>query len=373
MKILHSADWHLCSPLSCRLGEEKAKERRAELLSGFADMTAYARENGIRAILLCGDIGDNGTLPYAVQDYLLDTMTAEETIRFFLISGNHDRMTQGTVGGIFTRGRRQLPRNLTVFGGEWETVRIGDAVTVSGCSFDGKTAASLPKLEKEDYNIVLLHGEIMESGEGTLGTDDIIPLTSLSEKNIDYLALGHYHSFRHGKLGRRGTWCYAGCPGGRGFDECGEKGFVVLNLEIPKDGKVSCSAEFVPFARRRLHRVEVDVTDIPAALHALEDAVMTAVKVIPSADLVRVVLCGSDAPEIVRDTAYLTTRLSGRFYYIEVTDERKTALDMDAFRGDISLRGEFVRRVLSSPLTEKEKAEVLRCGLSAFDGEARYL
>ena len=46
-----------------------------------------------------------------------------------------------------------------------------------------------------------------------LGTDpkyksELINIKSLKNKNIDYLALGHYHKFEIEKLDNRGVYCY---------------------------------------------------------------------------------------------------------------------------------------------------------------------
>ena len=54
---------------------------------------------------------------------------------------------------------------------------------------------------------------------------------ALKNKNIDYLALGHIHGYKEAPLDGRGKYCYPGCLEGRGFDECGKKGFVLLNIE----------------------------------------------------------------------------------------------------------------------------------------------
>lgn len=53
-------------------------------------------------------------------------------------------------------------------------------------------------------------------------------LNRLRGKGIDYLALGHIHQHREEKLDDRGIYVYSGCLDGRGFDECGEKGFVLV-------------------------------------------------------------------------------------------------------------------------------------------------
>ena len=55
----------------------------------------------------------------------------------------------------------------------------------------------------------------------------------------------------------RDRYCYSGCLEGRGFDECGQKGFVVLDID---DEKLTAGFSFVPFAYRSLYTLYVDVT-----------------------------------------------------------------------------------------------------------------
>ena len=59
---------------------------------------------------------------------------------------------------------------------------------------------------------------------------EVINLGELRNKSIDYLALGHVHSYEEGQLLPRGVYCYPGCLEGRGFDETGEHGFVLLDI-----------------------------------------------------------------------------------------------------------------------------------------------
>jgi fucose 4-O-acetylase-like acetyltransferase len=55
-----------------------------------------------------------------------------------------------------------------------------------------------------------------------------VSLSALRGRGIDYLALGHIHAYKKAPLDSRGIYCYPGCLEGRGFDECGRKGFVLL-------------------------------------------------------------------------------------------------------------------------------------------------
>ena len=77
----------------------------------------------------------------------------------------------------------------------------------------------------------------------------------MKNKNIDYLALGHIHSFEKEPLDKRGVYCYSGTLEGRGFDECGDKGFVLLDVN---DNKIT--SEFVKFAKRTLHELVYDIS-----------------------------------------------------------------------------------------------------------------
>lgn len=370
MKLIHTADWHLASPMECRLPKEKAEIRRRELLTRFADMTVYAKENDVDAVLLCGDLSDDGVLPYETQDYLLSLMADAAPIRFFLIAGNHDRISDKTIGGCFTRGRREMPENLHIFGDTWERAELSDHVLIHGRSLPScAIPAEIPAFPADRYNIVMLHGEISESSAVFGGEDENIPLTALRGKHVDYLALGHEHTFRHKKLDARGTWCYPGCPEGRGFDECGQHGFVVLTL----DGTHCSGASFVPFAARTIHDLQLDVTALDGGIFAAEQALGMLVREIPRTDLVRVTVCGTDPTEHGLDLRYLHQRLSlsGQFFYAELRDRRSPKRnEWSDDPADVSLRGAFVRAVASLEVSDDEKNAILRCGLAALDGKA---
>ena len=84
-----------------------------------------------------------------------------------------------------------------------------------------------------NFNIVVLHGQEANYSDKK-DKAEIINLKELKNKNIDYLALGHIHKYKLEKLDNRGIYCYSGCLEGRGFDECGDKGFVLLEIEENK-------------------------------------------------------------------------------------------------------------------------------------------
>ena len=59
---------------------------------------------------------------------------------------------------------------------------------------------------------MVLHGELRDkSAQG-----GVIGLTEAANKNIDYMALGHYHTYSEAQIDKRGVAVYSGTPEGRG-------------------------------------------------------------------------------------------------------------------------------------------------------------
>lgn len=353
MKLIHCADIHLDSALGTHLPPDKAAARRSEMLQTFAAMAAYAKENQVRAVIIAGDLFDAARVTHKAAAFVLDTVRGCSQIDFYLLRGNHD-------GGHRAFNGMELPENLHLFSPEFtvfslENVRIGGAEDLSSPAvYD---AVDFPK---EPFNIAVFHG-----AQGTGVGEDQVCLLRLQNKNIDYLALGHYHTYTCKKLDKRGVWAYSGCLEGRGFDECGSKGLIVLDTDRR-------SVQFVALAHRTLHEVEADITGC-LTTREVETAVLNAVADLPDQDLVRVILTGHYDVETEKDLPYLTQQLSRRFYFAQVSDESRLAIDPASYRNDVSLKGEFVRMVLASRMPQAEKERVLACGIRALLGEGVQL
>jgi hypothetical protein len=154
---------------------------------------------------------------------------------------------------------------------------------------------------------------------------------------------------------------------GRGFDECGEKGFVLIDT----DG-VRISHSFIPLPGRRIH-----IADIPAdgAEKTSEIAARIEEKTrdFKREDIVRVRLIGRIKPGVKFDTDAIVHRFSDKFYHFEAEDETRLLISPEDYENDRSLKGEFIRLVLSSDkLSEREKSDIISCGLSALMGEELF-
>ena len=220
MKIIHCADLHLDSKMTANLSKEQAKERKMEILRTFSRMVDYAAKNGVRVVIIAGDLFDTRNVSATARNLVRDTILQHPHIDFLYLKGNHDYDN-------FLSKLDEIPENLKLFEDSWKSYSYGNVV-ISGLELSKEnqvTAYNSLVLDHGVYNVVTLHGQITDYG--IKDKAEIINLDSLKNKNIDYLALGHVHEYQAGQLDARGVYCYSGCLEGRGFDECGDKGFVL--------------------------------------------------------------------------------------------------------------------------------------------------
>jgi DNA repair exonuclease SbcCD nuclease subunit len=263
-------------------------------------------------------------------------------IDFLYLRGNHDRAGE----------ERALP-NLKTFSTSWQSYAYGNVV-ISGIELAQENSSSLYStlsLDEKKKNIVMLHGQI--GGE--------INLTKLRDKNIDYLALGHIHEYADGELDGRGRYAYSGCLEGRGFDETGVKGFVVIDVAD------KLTYAFQPFS---LQCIEAHSLDVGGLTEGGEMALLAKQKIpFKKENIYRLELIGEVDAEVDNFAEDVERYLSGACAYIRVKDKTKKKIDYTAYDGDNSLKGEFVRTVRASEeYTEEEKAQIIAYGLKALAG-----
>lgn len=361
MKIIHCADLHLDSKMESNLTKEQAKERKAEILLTYCQMIDYAKRNNVNVIMIAGDLFDTARVSKRTQHVVLDSIRENPEIDFLYLCGNHD---SSTYLSEWKEERGALPSNLKLFSKEW-TKYVYDNVVISGAELCEENADGIYDalvLEADCYNIVMLHGQ--ESKYKGKDKTQIVHLTALKNRNIDYLALGHIHTYKEGVLDGRGSYCYSGCLEGRGFDECGQKGFVLLTIAGQEMKKT-----FIPMGKRCLHEIRVSISGLLTSsevLHAIEEKIFW----VPSDDLIKVILEGEVSLEIELDISYLTQILKERFYFAKIVDETILEVKLERLKYDASLKGEFLRLVLADKkLSDREKEQISLLGVRALAGE----
>lgn len=356
MKILHCADIHLDCAMNTNFNKLKAKERNNELLLTFKKMVKYAYVNYIDVVIIAGDLFDTNKVSITTANELISIFLEYKDITFFYIQGNHD-------DDSFIHSTDKMPDNLKLFGNEWISYRI-DKSTVITAIEQSNSLDMYEKLNlnKEDYNIVIMHGQISQYSDDI--RRDVICLNKLKNKHIDYLALGHIHEHECDKLDGRGIYCYPGCLEGRGFDEIGEHGFVILDTK-------KRDITFVPFSYRKIHEIKVDVTKAVSTFEVKKkiDEVLQ-LENIDSKDMVSIILVGSVDVESEINMSYLNKQYENEFYLSRIRNMTTYTLDYTMYMNDISLKGEFIRNVLAqNDLSDEDKFTIIRYGIKALKGE----
>ena len=367
MKIIHCADIHLDSQMTSNLDKNKAKERKFEILRTFLDMITYADDHKVDAIIIAGDLFDTKAISVGTRNSVFTAIATRPNIDFYYIKGNHGG------GDRFIESLKEMPDNLHLFDETWKYYEIykkGDAsIIVAGIELSDANADmvySTLLLEPRNYNIVAMHGQISTYHNNK--SADNISLNDLKGKNIDYLALGHVHQYQKGELPPRGEYCYSGCLEGRGFDECDHHGFVLLEID---EDSFEHTTKFIDFSKRNLYEISIDISDCKTNTDIIAKIKEDIKKhECTNKDFVKVVLSGDIDVECEKNTDYLTKQLIDLFYFIKVVDKTKIAVDYNDYELDASLKGEFVRLVKNdATLNDDEKAEIIRCGFQALNGE----
>ncbi len=347
MKLIHCADLHLGSKISSKFPKEIALERRAEVRDSFRRMVGYANENKIDVIVLAGDVFDTEKPFKKDKDFFYSVVANNPDIDFLYLRGNHD-----------TLGERRAFPNLKTFDTEWTAYTYGD-VTISGietCKENATALYSTLALSPESKNIVVMHGM---AGDST-GIDKV-HVGRLRGKYIDYLALGHIHEYTIGKIDERGIWAQSGCLEGRGFDETGDKGFIVVDI-----GE-KMTHTFVPFSEKKIVLATLDVSGVADAYGAYRLAMESLA--LERSGIYRIELVGETDAITDSFAEDLQKYLAGACAFVSVKDRTKKRIDVSAYACDTSLKGEFVRTVYANTAyTDEEKAQIVAYGLRALAG-----
>ena len=330
IKILHGADFHLDSPFES-LPEEKAAARRAEQRQSLEKMAQLAEREDVDLVLLSGDLLDSGRSYYETADVLLKTLGAM-AVPVFIAPGNHDYYSHTSPYSIL-----KFTNNVHVFTTkEVEKVDLPDMpVTVWGAAFTGEVSGPLlggmGRVKSSNrVNLMVMHGAVGEPGS----VYNPIEEKEIARTGLDYLALGHKHTYSGFKRAGDSVYAYSGCPEGRGFDETGEKGVIIA--EVSK-GKVK--GRFVPLAKRTYEVLRVDLTEADS----VERAVMAAIPPSAGQDIFKIILEGEFSGKI--DLGKISDDVASKFYHVTVKDITRPRRDIWAQAEEDTLKGLFLRKM----------------------------
>ncbi len=364
MKILHTGDLHLDSPFA-GFDISRAERRRRELRETFSRMMRYANEAAVDMVVIAGDLFDSAFVTRETVALLCREFSAL-SCPVVIAPGNHDPYTAGSVWE-----KTAFSENVHIFKDSGLERFSFDSL---GCDVYGYAFTSAYETEcrvggrvidPERTNILLCHGDVTSP----ISKYAPLPVAAIRAFGADYAALGHIHNPQATEAPLNGLGAYCGCPEGRDFGECGEKGALVIEID-----KNLVSIEAVRFSKRMYvtHTLSIDGAEDMASISAAIDRCIYE-NGEGEEHLVRITLVGSVSPSLVINTQALSENTRGLFY-LEIEDATSPTWNAELLLRDRGIRGELYRTLLPDLESEDEGKRktaglALRYGLAALSGE----
>lgn len=305
MKFLHTSDWQMGMKAdSVGLMADRVRDERLEAAKRVVQI---AKEQGAEFILLTGDVFEDNAV-----DRLLVRKVGEILRAFpgsvYIIPGNHDPLSPGSV---WEHSVWQETTNITVFR-KPEPVEL-DGCILFPCPLHEKYSTKNPTawIHAKDVTkpaIGLAHGNV--EGIPNSEPDYPIPRDAAIRQGLDYLALGHWHSFaRYDDADGVCRMAYAGTHETTKFGERDSGNAVLVEIE-----QRSSAPRLTPVKTGRLDWRTIERTiDQPHSLEALVEELGKINE--PTNVLVRVLLEGVLFPEDRLALGRMEELLSSRFLF----------------------------------------------------------
>jgi DNA repair exonuclease SbcCD nuclease subunit len=387
-RLLHMADVHLGARHD-DLGPAAAAQRQRQF-EAFQRAIQLALDENVDLVLVCGDLFDSNSQPRRSVERAAAELArlVERHVPVVIIPGTHDCYDAGSIYRVFDLAEMagaaadgELVVVLTDERGEVEFAHLG--VTVRARVFATKRAPESPLAgmavapgeagASRNWQVGMIHGSLTVPGR--FDADEV----SFSEQEIaasglDYLALGHWHSFREGRAGRT-VWAYSGAPEPVALDQDGAGQVLLVTLD-ERGGQRRVSVEPRPVGRSRFRKVEVDAASVTS-----QSELERKLRELANPDLVLDVrLLGVRGEALDLNTDELERQLASAFLRLRVRDASMAPLaDVPGAPPD-TIVGSFTRdfraRIEESEArgdtdSVAELREALRLGMLLLDDPQR--
>lgn len=349
-KIIHTGDLHLDAPL-IGMSPEKAEICRNERLMSFESIIDEVIKTNTDILLLAGDIFENDNLSLGTVEFLKKCFARIPDTCVFISPGNHD-----CINGNRVYLKQNLGDNVHVFGNSLSCVEIESKnIRVYGYGFadktDGDSLLSGFRVKDDNMaNILLVHCSLPPYKDV-----NPISLDEISESGLDYIAAGHIHA--GGEIKREGStfYAYCGTPQGVSFDETGEKGIIIGEIE-----KKSVNLSFKKTAKRGVCIKEIDVSD--CTTHA---DVCSKLRGLKPQNIYKIVLKGKTQKHIVFNTKILKDMLEQDLFFVKIADETETMVEKTSSVAE----NLFLEKLREKKADDKIMKRAEKLGLCALNGE----
>jgi DNA repair exonuclease SbcCD nuclease subunit len=347
LRLLHTADVHL-GARHADLGDRAATQRERQFAAFIATVDLALAEK-VDLVLIAGDLFDSNTQPRRSVERAAAQIKrlVDARIRVVIAPGTHDVFDKASIYRAY-----DLPALAGAVGSDLVTVLDPDHpevhlqsldVVVHGRCYATKRAPRSPlaalDVSKDDraaWHVGLLHAAIAIEGK-TDGDDVVITTVEIAESNLDYLALGHWHSTTKGKAGKT-VYAYAGAPEPIALDQ-DRAGNVLLVTLDGAHGKKQVEVEDRKVGKTQFERLQLD-----AATVGTQPALVAVLLERANPDLVLdVELIGVRPDELDLHVEEVETELADRFLKVRVRDRSVAPLPDGPVASADTVLGAFIR------------------------------
>jgi len=370
LRLIHTADVHLGARHD-DLGEQASAQRERQFAAFKAGIDLALAEK-VDLFLIAGDLFDSNVQPRRSVERVAAELKrlVEAKIRTIVIPGTHDVFDRASIYRAYDlptlAGSGPDDDFVTVLDPDHPSIHLASCdVVIHGPVFATKRAPHSP-LKGLDaatgaaatWRIGMVHGAVAIPGK-TDRDEVVITTDEIAATNLDYLALGHWHSAQVGKAGTV-TYAYAGAPEAVALDQ--DRAGKVLLVELnERDGARTVNVEERQVGKTRFERQELD-----ASAQTSQPALIESLRGLADPDLVLDVrLVGVRPDELDLDTEEIETALAPAFLKIRVRDGSLAALTEGALPSPDTIAGAFIRDL------EARIAELEAAGSEAEAAEAR--
>jgi DNA repair exonuclease SbcCD nuclease subunit len=201
VSFIHTADLHLGLRVT-RFEADHADRIRDARIRAMENILAVAGERNVDFVLIAGDLFDDSAIDGTTARRAFHILEEKSSCPVFILPGNHDPLLPGSVWEREPWSRRDTARVRVLR--DPKPVNVSERVVLFPCPVFRKTSlddptAWIPTVPTEERNtairIGIAHGSLKD--RATLPPDDhLISYNAAEERQLDYLALGHWHSFR---------------------------------------------------------------------------------------------------------------------------------------------------------------------------------
>lgn len=346
MKFVHIADMHFDAPFATLAKNDLGNLRRLEQRQTFKQIIEYIKQNEIDNLFICGDLYEHEYVKTSTIEFINNLFKEIPNTKIYIVPGNHDPKVKQSYYNEFNW-------NDNVFIFDENIQKVSDEnVDIYGFGFNEfyMKKSKIREIKIEDpnkINILLTHASLDGARDDN---NEYNPITKrdLKSLNFDYIGLGHIHKPYYNEEPNQKI-IYPGSTISLGFDELGEHGMIVGNIEEDKKLQIA----FIKVDKKEFVEKELQVDEIISKEELVEK--INEIK-LEENKYYKIILTGKRNFEI---NVYNTMKSIQSINIVKIKDNTKMKVNLEELAKQNSLKGIFVKNMLLK-MNEENKETILK-------------